>query len=103
VCATIIIKDQKTMGNFTLTSSDKNTTSDLASRTVMPAGGTLSNGVENKAGILLRIFNSLFELRQRQTDRNIARFVARSGMRLTDDMEREMTQRFLTGNWSYRQ
>jgi hypothetical protein len=59
VCATIIIKDQKTMGNFTLTSSDKNTTSDLASRTVMTAGGTLSNGVENKAGILLRIFNSI--------------------------------------------
>ena len=89
------------MTDFTLTSSDKNT-SDLASRTDMTTAGTLSNGVENKAGILLRIFNSLFESRERQTDRNVARFFAQSGMCLTDGMEREMTQRLLTGNWSYR-
>ena len=49
------------MANFTLTSSDKNT-SDLASRTDMTTGGTLSNGVENKAGILPRIFSFLFVL-----------------------------------------
>ena len=50
------------MANFTLTSSDKNT-SDLASRTDMTTGGTLSNSVENKAGILPRIFNFLFVLK----------------------------------------
>jgi hypothetical protein len=34
--------------------------------------------------------------RQRQTDREIARFVARSGGRLTDDMERRLTQYLLS-------
>ena len=42
------------MANFTLTSSDEIATPDLVSRTVVATGETLSNGVANKAGILLR-------------------------------------------------
>jgi hypothetical protein len=66
-------------------------------------GETPSNGVANKAGILLRIFNSIFEWRRKQADRHIADFLTRSGGRLTGNLEREMTQRLLTGDWSYRQ
>jgi hypothetical protein len=62
-----------------------------------------SNAVTNKAGVLRRIFDAIFESRQKQADRDIARFLARSGGRLTDDIEREITQRLLTGNWSPRQ
>jgi hypothetical protein len=62
-----------------------------------------SNAVANKAGILRRIFDAIFESRQKQVDRDIARFLARSGGRLTDDIEREMTQRLLTGNWNAHQ
>jgi hypothetical protein len=58
-----------------------------------------SNVRANRPGLLSRIFHALFESRQRQADREIARFVAQSGGRLTDDMERQMTQRLLTGNW----
>jgi hypothetical protein len=65
-----------------------------------PTGG---NAVTNKAGILRRIFDAIFESRQKQADRDIARFLARSGGRLTDDIEREITQRLLTGNWNPRQ
>jgi hypothetical protein len=63
---------------------------------------TRSNAVANKADVLRRIFDAIFESRQKQIDRDIARFLARSVGRLTDDMEREMTQRLLTGNWNAR-
>jgi hypothetical protein len=67
------------------------------------AATTRSNAVTNRAGILRRIFDAIIESRQKQADRDIARFLARSGGRLTDDMEREMPQRLVTGNWSARQ
>jgi hypothetical protein len=67
------------------------------------ASATGSNAVARKAGLLRRIFDAIVEQRQKQADRDIARFLARSGGRLTDDMEREMTQRLLTGDWSARQ
>ena len=53
----------------------------------------------NRSGLLSRIFHALFESHQRQADREIARFVARSGGRFTDDIERQMTQHLLTGNY----
>jgi hypothetical protein len=64
---------------------------------------TGSNAVTNKAGVLRRIIDAIFESRQKQADRDIARFLARSGGRLTDDIECEITQRLLTGNWNPRQ
>ena len=64
---------------------------------------TGGNAVTNKAGVVRRIFDAIFESRQKQADRDIARFLARSGGRLTDDIEREITQRLLTGNWNPRQ
>jgi hypothetical protein len=59
-----------------------------------------SNAVPSNAGVLQRILDAVFVSRQKQVDRDIARFLARSGGRLTDDMEREMTRRLLTGNWN---
>ena len=57
--------------------------------------------VPKKAGILRRIFNAFMESRQRDIDRQVARFVAsRSGGTLTDGLEREISQRLLTSNWS---
>jgi hypothetical protein len=54
-----------------------------------------------KPGILRRFFDALMESRQRDVDRQIARFVAaRSGGTLTDGLEREISQRLLTSNWS---
>ena len=59
--------------------------------------------VANKPGLLRRILNAIFESHQKQTDRDVARFFIRSGGRLTDELEREMTQRLFKGNWDTRQ
>jgi hypothetical protein len=58
-------------------------------------------GAARKAGFLRRIFNTIMVSRQREADRQIARFLAaRSGGVLTDNLEREMMQRLSTSNWS---
>ena len=57
-----------------------------------------SNSPASKPGILRRIVQVMFEWRQAQADREIARFIARSGGRLTDDMERRLTQHLLRRN-----
>ena len=51
---------------------------------------------DHKAGLLRRVVRAMVESRQRQTDREIARFLAQSGGRLTDDMERRLTQHLLS-------
>ena len=57
--------------------------------------------VAKKPGVLRRIFDAFMESRQRDVDRQVARFLAaRSGGTLTDGLEREISQRLLTSNWS---
>jgi hypothetical protein len=54
-----------------------------------------------RRGIFRRILDAMREARQREADRHIARFLAaRSAGSLTDDLEREISQRLLTSNWS---
>jgi hypothetical protein len=68
----------------------------LVSRT--PAN---TEAVAKRPGILRRLFNALSESRQQEADRQIARFLAaRSARTLTDDLEREISQRLSTSNWS---
>ena len=47
----------------------------------------------DRGGILRRISNAIFRSRQRHADMEIARFIARSGGRFTDDIERQMMAR----------
>jgi hypothetical protein len=56
--------------------------------------------VAKKPGILRRFFRALYEPSQKEVDRQIASFLARSGGRLTDDVERELMQRLATGDWN---
>ena len=58
---------------------------------------SIGNG-DHRPDLLRRIVRAMVESRQRQTDREIARFLARSGGRLTDDMERRLTQYLLSRN-----
>jgi hypothetical protein len=60
------------------------------------------DAVAAKTGVLPRIFDALLGSSHNQADREIAAFVARRGGRITDDLEREMTHRLLTSNWSDR-
>jgi hypothetical protein len=57
-----------------------------------------SNSPASKRGILRRIVQAMFKWHQARADREIARFVARSGGRLTDDMERRLTEHLLSRN-----
>ena len=57
-------------------------------------------------GILRRVFGALIaamdESRRRQAEREFAYFVVRQGGRMTDELEREMTRRWSTSDWSLR-
>lgn len=57
-----------------------------------PAAGVAGNVAAKRAGILRRIYDAIMAARQRQADRDIARFITRSGGLLTDDIERAMTR-----------
>jgi hypothetical protein len=54
-------------------------------------------------GALHRMGNAIFDSRQRQADREIARFLAGSGGRLTDDVERRMMRHLSSQNLSARE
>ena len=63
--------------------------------------------VVNGVGTLRRVFGALLEVmyesRRRQIERDIANYVASRGGRITDDLEREITRRLFTSDWSLRE
>lgn len=60
-----------------------------------------SNAVPKREGILRRIFDVFMASRQRDVDRQVTRFLAaRSARTLTDDLEREISHRLSTSDWS---
>lgn len=65
-------------------------------------GEAVSKASGRKTGILRRLFTVVFEFRQTQADREMARLLTQSGGRLTDDLERRMMQRVTSSNWSVR-
>jgi hypothetical protein len=52
-----------------------------------------------RRGLLRRIFGGIFESREEQAERHAADYIARSGGRLTDEIERQITNRIIGGNW----
>ena len=57
-------------------------------------------GRANRRGIWRRMFDAVHESRRRHADREIAAFIERSGGRLTDNIEFEISQRLMTGDWT---
>jgi hypothetical protein len=55
-------------------------------------------GGVRRRGLLRRIFGGIFESREEQAERNAADFVARTGGRLTDEIERQITDRIIRGS-----
>lgn len=55
-----------------------------------------------KPRLLRRMLNAFVNARQRQFEREITAYLARSGGRLTDNLEREMMQRLSRPNWDNR-
>ena len=50
----------------------------------------------------MRLIDRYLDSRQRDAEQAVAQYVARRG-KLTDSMEREIADRFATGNWGPRQ
>jgi hypothetical protein len=55
-----------------------------------------------KPGLWRRFYNAVIEARQKRANQELAQFLVRSGGRLTDDVERQMTQHFSRGDWNFR-
>jgi hypothetical protein len=51
--------------------------------------------------LFLRMLDRLLDSQQRDAEQDVAQYVARRG-KLTDSMEREISDRFITGNWGSR-
>jgi hypothetical protein len=61
-------------------------------RDFAPTHAPASNG----RGLLQRFFHAMMASRQRQADREIARYIRNNGGKLTDHVERELERRFLS-------
>lgn len=57
----------------------------------------LAETTVNKPTLLSRLFTAMMEARQRAAEREIARFIALNGGKLTDSVELEIERRFLPG------
>lgn len=55
-----------------------------------------------KPGLLHRFYIAFMHARQVQADRMVARYFAQSGSVLTDEIEREMMRRAVSGSWTAR-
>lgn len=64
----------------------------VAPRDFAPTHAPASNG----RGLLRRFFDAMMASRQRQVDREIARYIHDIGGKFTDDTEREIDRRFLS-------
>ena len=52
-----------------------------------------------RKGLLRRLLAAVLQSREKQAERDVARFIARTGGRLTDEIERQITDGIITGNW----
>ena len=58
------------------------------------------SGRAKRRGIWRRIFDAVYESRRRHADREVAAFIERSGGRMTDNIEFQISQRLMTGDWN---
>ena len=61
-----------------------------------------ATGEARKPGLLRRLYDSLFESRERYAQRSVDAYIARRGHRMTDSLEREIGDRMLDGQWMSR-
>jgi hypothetical protein len=55
-----------------------------------------------RPSLLARFFNALAESREREASRNVEAYLARTGYRFTDSIEREINERLFHGGWNPR-
>jgi hypothetical protein len=56
-------------------------------------------GAARRPGLLRRIYEAIHRSRQTQAERVVATYLESTGGRFTDDIERRITERLITGEW----
>ena len=56
----------------------------------------------SRRGLLRRFYDAVMDSRRRHAEREVVRFLGRTGGRLTDDIERQITERLWTSGWNRR-
>jgi hypothetical protein len=67
---------------------------------VLTSGASFSALTTKKPSFFARFFRATIESRQRQADLAIERYLARTGYKLTDDVEREIERRLFKSNFT---
>lgn len=52
-----------------------------------------------RPSLLRRLFDAVFESREKEAERVVVAYLERTGGRFTDDIERRLTDRLVTGQW----
>jgi hypothetical protein len=55
-----------------------------------------------RRSVLRRIFDAIYDSRQRQAERTVEAYLARTGHRFTDSVERELNAHLFNGGWNAR-
>jgi len=71
-------------------------------RRVAFGGQAADSEAAARPSVLTRLFNAVFENREREAARDIEVYLARTGYRFTDSIEREINERHFKGGWDLR-
>ena len=55
-----------------------------------------------RRSILRRVFDAVFESRERHAERVVEAYLARTGHRFTDSIERDLSEHLFNGGWNAR-
>jgi hypothetical protein len=58
-----------------------------------------AGGAARRPGLLRRIYGAMQRSRQKQAERVVLAYLESTGGRFTDDIERRITERLVTGAW----
>jgi hypothetical protein len=58
-----------------------------------------TGGAARRPGLLRRIYEAMLRSRQTQAERVVTAYLESTGGRFTDDIERRVTERLITGEW----
>jgi hypothetical protein len=67
-----------------------------------PSGNAKKQTAEGRRSFLRRLYDAIMDNRQRRANRDIEAFLARRGYRLTDSIERDLSEHLFNGGWNSR-
>jgi hypothetical protein len=67
-----------------------------------PSANAQKRTTEGRQGVLRRLYEAIMDNRQRRTHRDVEAFLARRGNRLTDSIERDLSEHLFNGGWNSR-